>query len=40
MNVNGIQTSLGNALVELETGVPEFTGKEVKLPSPVCIEFL
>lgn len=23
-----------------ETGIPEFTGKEVKLPSPVCIEFL
>ena len=23
-----------------ETGVPEFTGKEIKLPSPVCIEFL
>lgn len=22
-----------------ETGVPEFTGKEIKLPSPVCIEF-
>lgn len=23
-----------------ETGVPEFTGKEIKLPSPVCIDFL
>lgn len=23
-----------------ETGIPEFTGKEVKLPSPVCIDFL
>lgn len=23
-----------------ETGVPEFTEKEIKLPSPVCIEFL
>lgn len=23
-----------------ETGVPEFTGKEIKLPSPVCLEFL
>lgn len=23
-----------------ETGIPEFTGKEIKLPSPVCIDFL
>ena len=23
-----------------ETGVPEFTGKEIELPSPVCIDFL
>ena len=22
------------------TGIPEFTGKEIKLPAPVCIEFL
>ena len=22
-----------------ETGIPEFTGKEIKIPSPVCIEF-
>ena len=23
-----------------ETGMPEFTGKEIKLPAPVCLEFL
>jgi 6-phosphogluconolactonase len=23
-----------------ESGIPEFTGKEIKLPSPVCLEFL
>ncbi|MBT6007168.1 MAG: beta-propeller fold lactonase family protein, partial [Prolixibacteraceae bacterium] len=26
--------------IHKETGVPEFTGKEIKLPSPVCLEFL
>jgi 6-phosphogluconolactonase len=26
--------------VNTETGIPEFTGKELKLPAPVCLEFL
>lgn len=26
--------------VDSETGIPEFTGKEIKLPAPVCLEFL
>lgn len=26
--------------IHQETGIPEFTGKEIKLPSPVCLEFL
>jgi 6-phosphogluconolactonase len=26
--------------VDKNTGMPEFTGKEIKLPGPVCIEFL
>jgi 6-phosphogluconolactonase len=26
--------------INRETGMPEYTGKELKLPSPVCIEFL
>ena len=26
--------------INKETGVPEFTGKEIKIPAPVCIEFL
>lgn len=26
--------------INSETGIPEFTGSEIKLPSPVCIEFL
>lgn len=26
--------------INKETGIPEFTGKEIKLPSPVCIDFL
>ncbi len=25
--------------VNQETGIPEFTGKEIKLPAPVCLEF-
>lgn len=33
----------GNVVVfeiNKETGIPEFTGNEIKLPSPVCLEFL
>lgn len=26
--------------INKNTGIPEFTGKEIKLPSPVCLEFL
>jgi 6-phosphogluconolactonase len=26
--------------INKETGMPEFTGKEIKIPAPVCIEFL
>ncbi len=26
--------------INTETGMPEFTGKEIKLPAPVCLEFL
>jgi 6-phosphogluconolactonase len=26
--------------INTETGRPEFTGKEIKLPAPVCLEFL
>jgi 6-phosphogluconolactonase len=26
--------------IHSETGVPEFTGNEIKLPAPVCLEFL
>jgi 6-phosphogluconolactonase len=26
--------------INKETGIPEFTGKEIKIPEPVCIEFL
>ena len=26
--------------INKETGIPEFTGKEIKIPAPVCIEFL
>ena len=26
--------------INKETGVPEFTGKQIQLPSPVCIDFL
>jgi 6-phosphogluconolactonase len=26
--------------INTETGIPEFSGKELKLPAPVCIEFL
>jgi 6-phosphogluconolactonase len=26
--------------IHAETGIPEFTGKELKLPAPVCLEFL
>ncbi|MCF6332090.1 MAG: lactonase family protein [Draconibacterium sp.] len=26
--------------IDRETGIPEFTGKEIKLPAPVCLEFL
>jgi len=25
--------------INKETGIPEFTGKEIKIPAPVCIEF-
>ncbi len=26
--------------INSETGIPEFTGKELKIPAPVCLEFL
>jgi 6-phosphogluconolactonase len=26
--------------INKETGMPEFTGNEIKIPAPVCIEFL
>lgn len=26
--------------INRETGIPEFTGKQIKIPAPVCIEFL
>lgn len=26
--------------INQETGIPEFTGKELKIPAPVCLEFL
>ncbi|MBW6535098.1 MAG: lactonase family protein [Mariniphaga sp.] len=26
--------------INTETGIPEFSGKEIKLPAPVCLEFL
>ncbi len=26
--------------INAETGIPEFTGKELKIPAPVCLEFL